>query len=106
MKSSFSPQNVQKYQWQTQIWASICTPAAPSLEISSGHSPRLGGHNFRLGGTAPVCPPVEPGLGIMPAALKCCLSSFSTAIPNILGRGFGSNLIVLDHNPEIELPMS
>ena len=51
-KSSFSPQNVRKYQWQTPIWASICTPAAPSLEISLGHSPRLGGHNFCLGGTS------------------------------------------------------
>ena len=52
------------------IWAWICTPVAPSLLISSGHSHRLGGRNFRLGGaqaviwggTAPVCPPVAPGL--------------------------------------------
>ena len=44
MKSDVSPQ-------KTPIWASICTPVAPSLLISSGHSPRLGGgHNFRLGG--------------------------------------------------------
>ena len=35
---------------------------APNLLISSRHSPRLGGHNFCLGGTAPVCPPVAPGL--------------------------------------------
>ena len=33
-----------------QFSASICTPVAPSLLISSGHSPRLGRHNFRLGG--------------------------------------------------------
>ena len=52
MKSGFSPQNLRKYQWQTPIWALICTPAAPSLEISSGNSPRLGGHNFCLGGTS------------------------------------------------------
>ena len=46
-------------------WASICTPEAPSLLISSGENPRLGGHNFRSGGaqaiswggTAPVSPP-------------------------------------------------
>ena len=43
---------------------------APNLLISSRYSPRLGGHNFRLGraqavswgGTAPVCPPGAPGL--------------------------------------------
>ena len=57
-KSVVSPQ-------KTPIGASICTPVAPILLISSGHSPRLGGHSFRLGGaqavswggTAPVCPP-------------------------------------------------
>ena len=62
-KSGVSPQ-------KTLIWISICAPEAPSLLISSGHSPRLGGHNFRLGGaqavnwggTAPVCPPVVPSL--------------------------------------------
>ena len=42
-KSGVSPQ-------KTLIWTSICAPEAPSLLISSGHSPRLGGHNFRLGG--------------------------------------------------------
>ena len=71
-----------------------------------GAQSSLGGAQFSFGGHGPGMPPVAPGLGIMPAALKCCLCSFSTAIPNILGRGFGSNLIVLDHNPEIELPMS
>ena len=78
MKSGVSPQKLQKYRWQTPIWASICTPVAPSLLISLGHSPRLGGQNFhlgghnfhlggasnQLGGTAPECPPppVAPGL--------------------------------------------
>ena len=42
-KSGVSPQ-------KTLIWTSICAPEAPSLLISSAHSPRLGGHNFRLGG--------------------------------------------------------
>ena len=37
MKCGVSPQD-------TPIWASICTPVAPSLLISSVHSPRLGGH--------------------------------------------------------------
>ena len=52
MKSGVSPQKLRKYLWQTPTWASICTPVAPSLLISSGHSPRLGGaqFNFRLGG--------------------------------------------------------
>ena len=50
MKSGVSPRKLQKYRWQTPIWASICTPVAPSPLISSGHSPRLEGHNFRLGG--------------------------------------------------------
>ena len=35
---------------KTPIWASICTPVAPSRLISSRHSPRLEGHYFRLGG--------------------------------------------------------
>ena len=43
-KSVVSPQ-------KSPIWASICTPEAPSLLISLGHSPRLGGRqNFCLGG--------------------------------------------------------
>ena len=69
MKSGASPQKLRKYRSQTPIWASICTPVAPSLLISSGHSPRLGGPNYRLrgtsshlGGTAPECPPVALGL--------------------------------------------
>ena len=52
MKSGVCPQKLRKYRWQTPIWASICTPVAPSLLISSGHSPHLGGHNFCLGGTS------------------------------------------------------
>ena len=50
-KSGVSPKKLRKSGWQTPIWVSICTPEAPSLLISSGHSPRLG-HNFRLGGTS------------------------------------------------------
>ena len=50
MKSGVSPQ-------KTPIWAPICTPVAPSLLISPGHSPCLGGTSSHLGGTAPVCPP-------------------------------------------------
>ena len=50
---------------KTPIWASICSPMAPSLLISSGHSPRLrgaqflfgGGTSSHLGGTVPECPP-------------------------------------------------
>ena len=45
MKSVVSPQ-------KTPIWDSICAPEAPNLLISSGHSPRLGGLNFRFGGTS------------------------------------------------------
>ena len=37
---------------KTLIWTLICAPVAPSLLISSGHSPRLGGHNFCLEGTS------------------------------------------------------
>ena len=62
-KSGVSPQ-------KTLIWTSICTPEAPSLLISSGHSPRLGGVTVFVwgaqavswGSTAPICPPVAPGL--------------------------------------------
>ena len=44
MISGVSPQ-------KSPIWASICTPVAPSLLISSGHSPRLGGHKQSFGGS-------------------------------------------------------
>ena len=72
MKSGVSPQKLRKHRRQTPIWASICTPVAPSLLIFSGHSPRLRGHNFRSGGaqaviwggTAPECPPVALGLQV------------------------------------------
>ena len=64
MQSGVTPQKLRKYRWQTPIWASLCTPVAPSLLISSGHSPRLGGTifvwggtNSHLGGMAPECPP-------------------------------------------------
>ena len=53
MKSGVSAQKLRKYRWQTPIWASICIPVAPSLLISSGHSPRMGGHNFHLWGHGP-----------------------------------------------------
>ena len=52
MKSGSSPQKLRKYRWQTPIRASICTPVAPSLLISSGRSPRLGGTIFVWGGTS------------------------------------------------------
>ena len=43
VKSGVSPQKLRKYRSQTPIWASICTPVAPSLLVSSW-------------------PPVAPGL--------------------------------------------
>ena len=48
-KNGLHPENFMK-SWQTPIWASFCTPVAPILLISWGHSPRLGEHNFRLKG--------------------------------------------------------
>ena len=62
-KSGVSPRKI-------LIWTSICAPEAPSLLISLGHSPRLGGGTIfvwggtssQLGGTAPVYPTVAPGL--------------------------------------------
>ena len=57
MKSGVSPQKLPKYRWQTPIWASICTPVAPSLLSSSGHSPRLRGAQFSFGGHGPGMPP-------------------------------------------------
>ena len=60
-KSAVSPQ-------KTPIWASICTPVAPSLLISSGHSPRLEGHNFRLGGTSSQLGGHGPGMPPLGAA--------------------------------------
>ena len=61
MKSGVSPQKLRIYRWQTPMWASICTPVASSLLISSGHSPRLEGHNFCLGGHGPDMPPRGAG---------------------------------------------
>ena len=52
IKSGVGPQKSRKYRWQTPIWASICTPVAPSLLISSGHSTRLWGTIFVWGGTS------------------------------------------------------
>ena len=65
-----SVQKITKILVANTKWASICTPVATSLLISSGRSPRLAEHNFRfvgtsshLGGdTAPECPPAAPGL--------------------------------------------
>ena len=57
MKSGVSPQKLQKYGRQTRIWesqASICIPITPSLLISSGHSPRLGGTIFVWGAQAVI----------------------------------------------------
>ena len=72
MKSGVSPQKLRKYLWQTPTWASICTPVAPSLLISSGHSPRLGGGTIQFSfgraqaviweGHSPGMPPMAPGL--------------------------------------------
>ena len=46
MKSGVSPQKLRKYRW----WASICTPVALSLLISSGARSSLGGAQFSFGG--------------------------------------------------------
>ena len=64
MKSGVSPQKLRKYGRKTPIWepySSICISIAPSQLISSGHSPRLGGHNFRLGGPGPGMLPLGAG---------------------------------------------
>ena len=71
MKSGVSPQKLQKYRWQTPIYASLSTPIAPSTLISSGNSPHLEGAQLLFGGAqaviwgsaAPECSPVAPGLG-------------------------------------------
>ena len=55
-KKGLHPKNVMKFGVSPQkslYWASICTPVAPSLLISSGHSPRLGGHKQSFGGARP-----------------------------------------------------
>ena len=52
IQALFHPKNVMKYgvsPQNTPIWASICTPVAPSLLIYLGHSPRLGGVQFSFG---------------------------------------------------------
>ena len=79
MKSSVSQQKLRKYRRQTPIWASIYTPVAPSLLISSGHRPCLKGHNFRLGRNGPGMPP--PGAGPGPPDL---LAVFKAVTPQLL----------------------
>ena len=74
MKSDVSPQ-------KTPIWASICTPVAPSLLISSGHSPRLGGtifvwggHKQSFGGARPrYAPPRGAGSALMDTNRLCTI---------------------------------
>ena len=61
MKSGVRPKKLRNYRWQTPIWASICTLVAPSLLISSGHSPRLGGTSSHLGCHGPDMPPRGAG---------------------------------------------
>ena len=69
MESSVSPRKLRKYRWQTPIWASISTPVAPSVLISSWHSPRsgggaefsFGGHKQSFGGHGPGMPPRGAG---------------------------------------------
>ena len=80
-KKGLHPKNVMKSgvsRQKTPYWASICTPVAPSLLISSGHSPRLGGTTFVWGGTAPVCPPRGAGLvsGARQRGKRVCLLDF------------------------------
>ena len=61
---------------------------APNLLIFSGNSPRLGGTIFvwggtssQLGGTAPVCPPVAPGLNqLNHVALPISMPRFKSII--------------------------
>ena len=64
-KSGVSPQ-------KTLIWTSICAPEAPSLLISSGHSPRL---SSQLRGHGPGMLPVAPGL-----IITSCASRLNIAI--------------------------
>ena len=73
MKSGVSPQ-------KTPIWASISTPVAPNLLISSGHSPRLGGTIFvwggtssHLGGHGPGMPPRGAGSALMDTNGLCTI---------------------------------
>ena len=76
MKSGVSPQKLQKYGWQTPIWASICTSVAPILLLSSWHSPRLGGTIFVWGGTSTHLGGHGPGMppcGAGPATSKTLL---------------------------------
>ena len=80
IKSGVIPQKLRKYRWHTPIWASICTPVAPSLLISSGHSLRLGGYNFRLGGTS--CHLGGHGPGIPPRGAWPALDFAGTDYPS------------------------
>ena len=95
MKSGVSPQKLRKYRWQTPIWASICTPIAPSLVVSSGHSYRLGGtifvwgrHKQSFGGVRPRNAP--PWRRAWMNATKFWKRSLNTTNP-ILVDNFGLN---------------
>ena len=103
-KKGLPPKNVTKTgvsPQKTLIWASICAPKAPSLLISSGHSPRLGGTIFvwgaqavSWGGTAPVCPAVAPGLGRSRLGKHLIsLNSNSSCSTNLFTYAFSSHLV-------------
>ena len=59
---------------KTPIWVSICTPVAPILLISLGHSPRLYRHSFRLGGTSSQLREHGPGMPPRGAAVPITAS--------------------------------
>ena len=72
-KKGLHLKNVMK---MSPIWASISTPVAPTLFISSGHSPRLGRHSFCLGGGGTSSHLGRHGLGIPPVAPGLFVSAY------------------------------
>ena len=97
MKSVVSPQ-------ETPIWASICTPVAAILLISSGHSPRLGGHNFLLGGTSshlrghgPGMTPVAPDLDVLQGEEKAYTGKLLPTIASVLNALKSERLMSIDY---------
>ena len=84
MKSGVSPQKLRKYRRQTPIWASICTSVAPSPLLSSGNSPRLGGHNFRLGWARPRNAPPWRRACLIPSGFRhSCIQGCEVILINI-----------------------
>ena len=85
---------------KTLIWTSICAPVAPSLLISSGHSPRLGGTIFVWGAQAVIWGEHSPGMPPHGAGSSPSIVSQVTKRGACRNFAYYSMLIILSWQPQ------